>query len=302
MKCPVCHTHQVEPRGQAPRVEISCPLCGSFAVHTATAQFGNDPRGYNDGFISSWIRHQNIGGKVPLIDVHSVTIAARSHPRWSVTETTQAMLQHFAKLSRHPGHCVEINPTLDWPLFWCAAFDAFNFYLKDAREQGLFSEYENTGNRLAVALSTKAWDRLNSKSETFLFPDRAFVAMSFASEMTDVWLQGIAPAIVAAGWRAHRVDSEKHIGRIDMKIIDDIRTSRFMVADFSGHRPGVYFEAGYAAALGRPVVWSVRKDQFKKLHFDTRQFSHIVWTDLADLRVQLESLIAGTVGRGPHRS
>lgn len=300
MKCPVCHANEVDPRGQAPRVEISCPLCGNFIVHSTTFVVGNT-HGFNDAVVSSWIRHQNIARVVPVVDVKAVTAAVYSKPRWSVPETTQAILQHVAKLSNHPGHCVAFNPLRDWPLFWCAAFDEFNFYLKDAKEQGFFSEYENTGNRLAVALSAKAWARLDTRSANFLFPERAFVAMSFSEPMKEVWTRGIAPGIEAAGWQAHRVDSVKHLGRIDMKIIDDIRTSRFVVADFSDQRPGVYFEAGYALALGRPVVWSIRKDEVEKLHFDTRQFSHIVWTDAIDLKEQLESVIAGTVGRGPHK-
>lgn len=298
MKCPVCHVNEVEPRGQAPRVEISCPLCGNFVVENSSFVVGNT-QGFNDAVVSSWIRHQNIGGVVPVVNVAGVTAAIRSKPRWSVPETTQAILQHVAKLSNHPGHCVAFNPMRDWPLFWCAAFDEFNFYLKDAKEQGLFSEYEHTGNRLAVALSAKAWARLDTRSADFLFPERAFVAMSFSEAMKEVWLHGIAPGIEAAGWHPHRVDTVKHLGRIDMKILDDIRTSRFVVADFTEQRTGVYFEAGYALALGRPVIWSVRDGQVKKLHFDTRQFSHIVWKDAADLKEQLESVIAGTVGRGP---
>ncbi len=36
---------------------------------------------------------------------------------------------------------------------------------------------------------------------------------------------------------------------------------RFMIADFTGHRGGVYFEAGFAHGLGIPVIWTCREDQ-----------------------------------------
>jgi hypothetical protein len=49
----------------------------------------------------------------------------------------------------------------------------------------------------------------------------------------------------------------------------------------------VYFEAGYALALERIVIWSCREDHVKDLHFDTRQYPHIVWKQPQDLRCQL---------------
>jgi nucleoside 2-deoxyribosyltransferase len=59
------------------------------------------------------------------------------------------------------------------------------------------------------------------------------------------------------------------------------------VADFTLHRGGVYFEAGYALALGRTVIWCCRQDHADQLHFDTRQYPHILWQTPADLRRQL---------------
>jgi nucleoside 2-deoxyribosyltransferase len=46
-----------------------------------------------------------------------------------------------------------------------------------------------------------------------------------------------------------------------------------LIADFSGLRSGVFFEAGFAKGLGREVIFTVRKadvDQLKE-HFDTIQ-------------------------------
>ena len=59
---------------------------------------------------------------------------------------------------------------------------------------------------------------------------------------------------------------------------------KFVIADCTLQRPGVYFEAGFALALGRTLVWTCREDDFKNVHFDTRQYPHIVWTTLDDLR------------------
>jgi hypothetical protein len=63
-------------------------------------------------------------------------------------------------------------------------------------------------------------------------------------------------------------------------------------------RGGVYFEAGFAQGLGIPVIWTCRSDQISHVHFDTRQFNHILWTTPEDLKVRLFNRIGAVVGLG----
>jgi hypothetical protein len=85
----------------------------------------------------------------------------------------------------------------------------------------------------------------------------------------------------------------------DDEIISQIRKSRFLVADFTGHRGGVYFEARFAMGLGMPVFWTCRKDDLPHLHFDIRQYNCIDWADPADLAVRLRRRIEAVIGAGP---
>jgi nucleoside 2-deoxyribosyltransferase len=71
--------------------------------------------------------------------------------------------------------------------------------------------------------------------------------------------------------------------------------SRYVIADFTGNRGGVYFEAGFAQGIGKPVIWLVDKADLGNVHFDTRQYNHIVYQDYADLKTQLVARIAATV-------
>ena len=77
----------------------------------------------------------------------------------------------------------------------------------------------------------------------------------------------------------------------------EIKNSRFVVADVTDQRPGVYFEAGYAMGLGLPVIWSVREDDLQKVHFDTRQYNHIVWRAAVDFVQQLYNRVSAVIGR-----
>ena len=122
--------------------------------------------------------------------------------------------------------------------------------------------------------------------------------MSFHASMNAAWEDGIKPALESVGYRPHRVDMKPHLERIDAKIQADIKGSRFVVADVTRQPQGVYFEAGYAMGLRRLVVWTVKKNALSRVHFDTRQFNHIVWRDPADLQAQLKDTVVAVLGRG----
>jgi hypothetical protein len=48
--------------------------------------------------------------------------------------------------------------------------------------------------------------------------------------------------------------------------------------------------------MGRPVIWTCRKDrEATDMHFDTRQYNHILWSDAADLSEQLYFRIVATI-------
>ena len=60
-----------------------------------------------------------------------------------------------------------------------------------------------------------------------------------------------------------------------------------MIADFTEHRNGVYFEAGFGRGLGLEVIYTCKKDEIENAHFDTRQNQHILWSNHEDLLEQL---------------
>ena len=120
--------------------------------------------------------------------------------------------------------------------------------------------------------------------------------MSFAPGMAGVFDRGIAPAVERAGYRPLIVSREEHADRVDERIVLELNRSRLVVADFTGQRPNVYFEAGYALGRRIPVVWTCRADEVQGLHFDTRQYNHILWTDEADLRERLYTRIRTMLG------
>jgi nucleoside 2-deoxyribosyltransferase len=91
------------------------------------------------------------------------------------------------------------------------------------------------------------------------------------------------------------VDKAQHNEDINDKIIAEMRRSKFMVSDFTGHRLGVYFEAGFMLGLGRGVIFTCKEGEIGQAHFDTSHRNHVIWKDAADLREKLKTRIQGTI-------
>ena len=154
-------------------------------------------------------------------------------------------------------------------------------------------------------ITVEGYARLAKIEEVVTDSSEAFVAMWFDKSMNEVWEKAIKPGIEQAGCRAVRIDREEHLNKIDDEIIARLRRVRFIVADFThgddGPRGGVYYEAGFAYGLKLPFIFSCRKDSIGEVHFDTRQYPHILWESekLDEFRDRLATRISATIGDGP---
>jgi hypothetical protein len=173
--------------------------------------------------------------------------------------------------------------------------------LRIMQDAGLIASDEDSVHRYQIR--AQGWARYEELTARAADSTQGFIAMWFGDEVEKAYTDGIAPAIEGAGYKPLRIDSINHNGKVDDRIIAEIRKSRFIVADFSCEpekvRGGVYYEAGFAEGIGIEIFWTVRESSVKDLHFDTRQYNHIVWKDLTDLREKLKNRIVAVLGQGP---
>jgi nucleoside 2-deoxyribosyltransferase len=171
------------------------------------------------------------------------------------------------------------------------------------RDLGVIDGAFSLSGFVSIRPTARGWSEFEKLTRTSKDSSQAFVAMWFNGQTNDAYFNGIAPALGATGYKPMRIDKKDHNNKIDDEIIAEIRRSRFVVADFTCEpekvRGGVYFEAGFALGLGIPVIWTCKETSKDDLHFDTRQYAHIMWKDAADLYAQLKSRVGATVGDGP---
>ncbi|HKM53308.1 MAG TPA: hypothetical protein VJY33_07830 [Isosphaeraceae bacterium] len=301
-ECPLCKTQvpvqEFFPEGDGRFTSFHCERCGDFCAdkQCILALRGSEPQ----PDLSGLAREMTEQGERLRLTYTNMDEARKLAPS-TIAEKTRRLLHSIATKSEFPGRTIELVPQRDYPLVFGRNDDELIFFLEHLEELGWLKREAETGSTSCM-ITAVGWTEIETHKAANIESDKAFVAMSFDPSMIDAYEQGIKPAIeVEAGFRSIRVDAVEHTGKIDDRIIAEIKESRFLIADFTGHRGGVYFEAGFAMGMGLPVIWACREDEFNKVHFDTRQYNHIVWREPNELREKLALRIRATVGMAPNK-
>ena len=145
---------------------------------------------------------------------------------------------------------------------------------------------------------------LKQQSQSISLPpitkrNQVFVAMWFNKEM-DVIYECYERVIQSNNYTCCRIDKIEYDGSIIGQIAEEINNSTIMIADLTGNRGGVYYEAGIAKGLAlcnHPIrlILTCRKDYFDdpstKPHFDVSGDNIILYESIEDLETKLNNRI-----------
>lgn len=307
--CPLCRMELMgEPRAFGDSIEYQCHNCGVFRLSgTATAIVAN--AGYapmERAKLSYGLRR--MGGNTSL-SAHSLESIIQDTTLPDASFLQDNLLLYMKGELAGPGESMEL---------WAPALRGWLGALSSASarwviDQALTAELvEGTAVRpyggddefrlLNATLTIKGWARVEELLHSANGSRKGFMAMKFGDTQLDaVFREYFKPAALQAGFDLMRLDDEPRAGLIDDRLRLEIRTSRFMVADLSHANAGAYWEAGFSEGLGRPVIYTCRKDVFDnpktRPHFDTNHYLTVVWdpADPAAAAEQLKTVIRVTL-------
>lgn len=125
-------------------------------------------------------------------------------------------------------------------------------------------------------------------------PSQVFVVMKFDDNVLNSAYEGvIKPVAERHGFTVVRMDQVHNSGNITEQMLNAIEESRIVLADLSGERPNCYYETGYAHAVGKELILTIRKTE--EVHFNLSVHRFIKWETEAELRKQLNERFASIV-------
>ncbi len=125
---------------------------------------------------------------------------------------------------------------------------------------------------------------MTGDSPTMLPKPFIFVLMPLDPKFNDIYKLGIKGAADEVGAYAERLDEQIFPEGMLDRIFNQISKADVIVADMTGRNPNVFYEVGYAHALGKIVL--VTQDS-KDVPFDLKHRQHTEYKDIDQLRREL---------------
>lgn len=293
--CPICGngSDEIKVTDFGERVTVDCYKCGTYE-YTRSAAATFEGRGISVGSLNSArLSHalrkiSDNGGIVPCLNTTNINKFLETELPNPAKLSDNFILYLGGVASENPGKPIDILHDEVASIIGGASGQDVGYLIMELRERSLIRE---TGAHKFM-LSLSGWARFNELQEEVIEGRQAFMAMPFGdSELDQLFTESLVPAVAKTGFELVRIDSRQRAGLIDDRLRVEIRRSRFLIAELTGLNHGAYWEAGFATGLGRPVIYTCKKSEFEKTHFDTNHHLTIIW-DPTDIQDAMKKLIA----------
>lgn len=109
-------------------------------------------------------------------------------------------------------------------------------------------------------ISRKGWTSFNNKTDG----NQGFIAIDFDDSMDEA-IKAISDGIYECGYSPMAIKDKDYPETIMEKALGEIKKSIFVIVDITNLRPSVFYEAGFAHAIGKPVFYVCKKSFIEDL-------------------------------------
>jgi hypothetical protein len=309
--CPVCESKAIHDADVTMTIIlIVCPICGKYRYNSMAHEFVKeqklkpDSKAYRISYYLRTVADRGFGQRNnDFYPVYRLEDFERmiDTPDIPVIDKMNSLLRFIVQNSSFLGEQIPFDGSTDYSALNARNGKEATNYLAALVKRGLLQQVNPPAvSNPLVSVTVDGWAEVERIAQSGGESFSGFIAMWFDPSRAE-FDKAIARAIESSGYLPVRIDRVEHTNRIDDEIIARIRQAKFMIADFTGQRNGVYFEAGFMLGLGRTVIWLCHKTQLDKVHFDTRQYNTIDYADATELERRLRIRIEALLGKGPHK-
>lgn len=318
--CPYCHSNIIHSQFGINQVHelIECPSCGRFEIRKLPFQTGNDIKDE----IASYLYYHSDDRSLKFLGDKNLYEGGYDHSEYisyvskeeilafqpkSFSERIDMILLELAKKSNFIGEKIKLSKEQVYSALFIKRHDTGGNLLRkeiissqlneitDYLEENKYTENYFQDGPIFI-LKPEGWKRVDElQKHAKLNSKTVFVAMSFAKGMQFVE-EAIKSAITKCQFIPMIIKDKEYNRQIVPEILYEIRQARFVIAEFTNHNNGAYYEAGYAFALGKEVIHLCNDDSFEQdAHFDIKQVNTIRWKTPEDLEQKLIKRIQATI-------
>lgn len=281
--CPICG-YQKTPATVHPKIgdfeDIDCVKCGRYRLMGTAArllQKGYRSEGKNVAVLSHFVRKSDQPEKRVRVDPYLLD-RLKSELLPTPKERADNLILSIGKRSTlNPGHWHKVNYEIEAAVIGAIDEQDAVYIAEQMQSKGylIFN-----GNPVQTKLTMDGWEVFEQITRATRETRLAFMAMPFKDELiARIFEEHFKPAVAETGFDLRKLNDEEKAGLIDDRLRVEIRRSRFLISELTGHNEGAYWEAGFAEGLGLPVIYTCEKSEFEKTHFDTNHLTTVIWEE-----------------------
>lgn len=285
--CPVCDTLNAEVLGAgATKQKYTCPRCGIFILDLEYCDFLGRLELYKRAVLSHYIRRQQNQDTPKFFTSDKLTEVIDTQKLPDVAEQINLVIDYVGQESEYLGqqHQFDQNKMLAFEAYvGCQNNSVLNTLLSELNTtEFIKGSYSSILSVYFCELTLTGWQKYEEIKKGKTANNKAFMAMQFGDSALDKIIEDhFKHAVKQTGFELLRLNDRQQAGLIDIRMRQEIKNCKFVIADLSHGNKGAYWEAGFAEGVGKPVIYTCEKSIFedndKKPHFDVNHHLTIMW-------------------------